>query len=183
MPDKSNLNQKCVNTCRTPWSCVLIHHVSDREVRGSNLAAAKFWVKNERMVWKRTIGWKMKQQSGNDRLGEKWKKGFKLLSCSCANTSIHCALTVFILLDLADNPPTIISCANTGIWTQNLSAVSPLCDRLSYEPLTILHYKSIKSFKYFHTRSHFINTLRLNWDKEFGLSFVIQWSMVLLTED
>ena len=41
---------------RTPWSCGLIRHVFDREVGGSNLAAAKFWVKNETMVWKLTIG-------------------------------------------------------------------------------------------------------------------------------
>ena len=57
---------------RTLWSCGLIRHVLDREVGGSNIAAAKFWVKNETTVWKRKIGWKMKQRSGKERLWEKW---------------------------------------------------------------------------------------------------------------
>ena len=35
------------------------------------------WVKNETMVWKHTIGWKMIQRSWNKRLGEKWNNGPK----------------------------------------------------------------------------------------------------------
>ena len=46
--------EKCkhVEQRRTPWSCGLIRHVLDPEVGGLNLAAAKFWVKNETTVWK-----------------------------------------------------------------------------------------------------------------------------------
>ena len=67
---------------RTPWSCGLIRHALDREVRGSNLAAAvKFWVKNETTVWK-TNDWvknettvsdwvKNETTVRNERLGEK----------------------------------------------------------------------------------------------------------------
>ena len=71
---------------RTPWSCGLICHVLDREVRGLNLAAAaKFWVKNETTVWK-TNDWvknettvsdwvKNETTVRNERLGEKWNNG------------------------------------------------------------------------------------------------------------
>ena len=66
-------------TSRIPWSCGIICHVLDQDVGDSNHTAAKFWVKNETTVWKRMIGWKMKQRSGNKQLGEKWNNGLKWL--------------------------------------------------------------------------------------------------------
>ena len=54
------------------------------------------------------------------------------------NISIHLSLTVFILLDLAQIPATIINCAPTRIWNQALPVLSLVCHQLSYEPLTLL---------------------------------------------
>ena len=46
------------------------------------------------------------------------------------------ALTVHILLDLAHIPTILIKFTTTGIWTQDLSVLHPVCYHLGSEPLT-----------------------------------------------